>query len=106
MASIIMATPIGITNTPERESSNRLSFSDDENEGRAFVASYSQKPKFAPWDKIMLVVRGANGAETVTGPYYIETVVSPNKYTLCDEQGKSIRGGTSVSEDELRMFGK
>lgn len=62
MASIIMATPIGITNTPERyvleqlsssanndklsnyyrESSNRLSFSDDENEGRAFVASYSQ----------------------------------------------------------------
>lgn len=54
----------------------------------------------------MLVVRSANGAETVTGPYYIETVVPPNKYTLCDEQGKSIRGGTSVSEDELRMFGK
>ncbi|KAL7658247.1 hypothetical protein ACMYSQ_004379 [Aspergillus niger] len=89
--------------TPERESSNRLSFSDDEDEGRAFVASYSQ---FVPWDKIMLVVRGANGVETVSGPYYIETVVPPNKYTLCDEQGKSIRGGTSVFEDELRMFGK
>lgn len=54
----------------------------------------------------MLVVRGSNGTDALAGPYYIETVVPPNKYTLCDEQGKSVRRGISVEEHEVRVFGK
>lgn len=56
-----------------------------------------QKPAFTAWDKVFLL--DASGAKQ--GPYYIASVVSPQMYTLCLEDGTDFRGGSEIGKEFL-----
>lgn len=53
----------------------------------------------------MLVISGLDGTETLEGPYFIETVIPPDRYTLSDDKGNSAKGGMVIREKQLKARG-
>ncbi|KAK1965461.1 hypothetical protein LY78DRAFT_658290 [Colletotrichum sublineola] len=82
--------------SPKRSESPEFSFCDDDN-GRARVISANTKNKFRVGDSVYLRTSGG-GKE---GPFVIESVPAAGQYTLCTEDGQSVRKGERIVEKDL-----
>ncbi|KAL5317336.1 hypothetical protein ACEPPN_014431 [Leptodophora sp. 'Broadleaf-Isolate-01'] len=58
------------------------------------------KYKFMPLDKVFLCPSGVQDRE---GPYLIEKT-EDGKYSLCDEDGKTVKGGEMFEEGDLVLY--
>ncbi|KAF8847728.1 hypothetical protein BDZ45DRAFT_754602 [Acephala macrosclerotiorum] len=58
------------------------------------------KYKFMPLDKVFLCLSGSQDRE---GPYLIEKA-EHGKYSLCDEDGKTVKGGEMFEEGDLVLY--
>ncbi|KAK7946895.1 uncharacterized protein PG986_011216, partial [Apiospora aurea] len=63
----------------------------DEDDKRPYVSTYTHKPRFCVGDKVYLVITGSR-----EGPYLIASVLSTGNFTLCLENGKSVRNGEEI----------
>ncbi|KAM7217475.1 hypothetical protein V8F06_007106 [Rhypophila decipiens] len=69
---------------------------------RPAVRSYGTKQHvLRPNDQVIIRASGGNVRE---GPYHIEKCTDGGKYTLCDEDGKTVKEGKEFEEGELEVY--
>ncbi|KAI1303463.1 hypothetical protein F5Y03DRAFT_359551 [Xylaria venustula] len=81
-------------NKPSRDESPDFTFYDDDGRGR--ITQYTTENAFRLGDWVYLVKNGQK-----TGPFKIETVPGPKRYTLCLQDGTPVNNGQEVDEKDL-----